>query len=180
MDDSEATSLEQIQAFLAGSGEVRFAGQRREEVYFWTEQTLVRHRYTALKRREKGLLRRYVARMTGLSRAQVTRLIASYIDSGRVKAAVYQRTKFATRYTKSDVELLAYVDKSHANLSGPATKRHHQSRTRLGQISSPLADTRKLQIGLTAHYRLDKQMIDLKKQSEAAKPARSKKPCRPS
>jgi hypothetical protein len=123
MDDSEATSLEQIRAFLAGSGEVRFAGQRREAVYFWTEQTLVRHRYTALKRREKGLLRRYVARMTGLSRAQVTRLIASYIDSGRVKAAVYQRTKFATRYTKSDVELLAYVDKSHANLSGPATKR---------------------------------------------------------
>jgi len=123
MDDSEATSLEQIRAFLAGSGEVRFAGQRREEVYFWTEQTLVRHGYTALKRREKGLLRRYVARMTGLSRAQVTRLIASYIDSGRVKAAVYQRTKFATRYTKSDVELLAYVDKSHANLSGPATKR---------------------------------------------------------
>ena len=31
-----------------------------------------------------------------------------------------------------------------------------------------LADTRKLQIGLTAHYRLDKQMIDLKKQAEAA------------
>jgi len=32
----------------------------------------------------------------------------------------------------------------------------------------PLADTRKLQIGLTAHYRLDKQMLDLKKQSEDA------------
>ena len=36
---------------------------------------------------------------------------------------MYQRTKFATRYTKSDVELLAYVDKSHGNLSGPTTKR---------------------------------------------------------
>jgi hypothetical protein len=123
MDDSEATSLEQIRAFVAGSGGVQFAGQRREEVYDWTERTLVRHRYTALNRREKGLLRRYVAGMTGLSRAQVTRLITSYVDSGRVKAALYQRTKFATRYTKSDVELLAYVDKSHGNLSGPATKR---------------------------------------------------------
>jgi transposase InsO family protein len=61
--------------------------------------------------------------MTGLSRAQVTRLITGYTDSGRVKAALYQRTKFATRYTKSDVELLAYVDKSHGNLSGPATRR---------------------------------------------------------
>ena len=123
MDDSEATSLEQIRAFLAGSDGVHFAGQRRDEVYGWTEGTLVQHQYSILSRVEKGLVRRYVARMTGLSRAQVTRLIHSYTDSGRVKAALYQRTKFATRYTKSDVELLAYVDKSHGNLSGPATKR---------------------------------------------------------
>src|SRR5580698_2338853 len=123
MDDSEATSLEQIRAFLAGSGEVRFVGQRREEVYTWTERTLVRHQYAGLDRREKGLVRRYVARMTGLSRAQVTRMIASYASTGHVKARLYQRSKFAARYTKADVELLAYVDKSHGNLSGPATKR---------------------------------------------------------
>src|SRR5580704_15152839 len=123
MDDTEATSLEQIRAFLAGSGEVRFAGQRRDEVYAWVERTLVRHRYPALNRREKGLLRRYVARMTGLSRSQVTRLIAGYTGTGRVKAALYRRRKFASRYTKADVDLLAYVDKWHGNLSGPATKR---------------------------------------------------------
>ena len=45
MDDSETTSLEQIRAFLAGSGEVRFAGERRDEVYAWTERTLVQHQY---------------------------------------------------------------------------------------------------------------------------------------
>jgi hypothetical protein len=123
MDDSEATSLEQIRAFLAGSGELRFEGQCRAEVYVWTERTLVRHQYAGLSRREKGLVRRYIARMTGLSRAQVTRLIARYTAKGRVAAAPYQRRKFPTRYTKSDVELLAYVDKSHGNLSGPATKR---------------------------------------------------------
>jgi hypothetical protein len=72
---------------------------------------------------EKGLLRRYVACMTGLSRAQITRLIAGYVASGRVKAVAYQRRKFAHRYTRTDVELLAYVDRNHGNLSGPATKR---------------------------------------------------------
>jgi hypothetical protein len=123
MDDSEATSLEQIRAFLAGSGEVQFMGQLRDEVYAWTERTLVRHQYASLSKREKGLLRLYLGRMTGLSRAQVTRLIAGYAATGRVKAAPYQRRKFAARYTKSDVELLAYVDKSHGNLSGPATRR---------------------------------------------------------
>jgi hypothetical protein len=50
-------------------------------------------------------------------------LIACYAGSGRVKAAPYRRRRFAARYTKADVELLAYVDKSHGNLSGPATKR---------------------------------------------------------
>jgi len=123
MDDSEATKLEQVRAFLAGSGEVRFAGQRRAEVYGWTERTLVRFEYAGLGRRDKGLVRRYVARMTGLSRAQVTRLIASYTASGQVKATAYQRRKFAPRYTKADVDLLAHVDKSHGNLSGPATRR---------------------------------------------------------
>src|ERR1700748_3621549 len=61
--------------------------------------------------------------MTGLSRAQVTRLITEYSATGRVKLAVYQRTKFTTRYTAGDVNLLAYVDKAHGNLSGPATRR---------------------------------------------------------
>ena len=131
MDDSEATSLEQIRAFLAGAGDVRFAGQGRREVYDWTERTLVRFGYAELGKPEKGLVRRYIARLTGLSRAQVTRLITSYTASGRVKAASYQRRKFPTRYTKADVDLLAYVDRSHGNLSGPATKRilereHHE------------------------------------------------------
>jgi hypothetical protein len=122
MDDTEAASLEQIRAFLAGSEEVRFAGQRREEVYGWVEMTLVRLQYASLAKPDKGLVRRYLSRMTGLSRAQVTRLIALQRRTGRVKAAAYQRTKFASRYTPADVELLAYVDKAHGNISGPATR----------------------------------------------------------
>jgi transposase InsO family protein len=123
MDDSEATSLEQIRAFLdASSGTVQFAGRCRKEVYAWTERTLVRHHYASLSRLEKGLVRRYLACMTGLSRAQMTRLIGRYAAHGRVTVTAYQRRKFAVRYTKRDVELLAYVDRSHGNLSGPATK----------------------------------------------------------
>jgi hypothetical protein len=103
--------------------EVRFAGQRREEVYGWVEQMLVRHQYASLERPGKGLVRRYIARMTGLSRAQVTRLIAGYRNTGRVKATACQRTRFATRSTVADVNLLAYLDKAHGNLGGPATRR---------------------------------------------------------
>jgi hypothetical protein len=78
MDDSQTTSLEQIRAFLACSEEGRFAGAKTDEVYRWVEQTLVRHEYASLRQPEKGLMRRYIARMTGLSRAQVRRLITGY------------------------------------------------------------------------------------------------------
>jgi hypothetical protein len=123
MDDSNTSSLEQIRAFLAGSSPVRFTGQGREQIYGWAEKTLVRHEYASLGKADKGLVRRYLAWMTGLSRAQVTRLITGYSTTGQVKAVVYQRTKFATHYTAGDVALLAYVDKAHGNLSGPATRR---------------------------------------------------------
>jgi len=123
MDDTEVTSLEQVRAWLAGGGEVRFAGLRRVEVYAWVERTLVRHEYGQLARPGKGLVRQYVGRMTGLSRAQVARLIAGHRKTGRVEALAYQRTKFASRYTAADGTLLAYVDKAHGNLSGPATRR---------------------------------------------------------
>ena len=123
MDDTEAVNLEQVRAFLAGSGEVRFAGTCRAEVYAWVEQTLVRHEYANSGRADKGVVRQYIGRMTGLSRAQVSRLITGHRKTGRVKAVEYQRRKFAMQYTAGDVTLLAYVDKAHGNLSGPATKR---------------------------------------------------------
>ena len=92
---------------FAGGGEVRFAGVRRDEVYAWVERTLVRHGYAGLDRGDKGVVRQYLGGMSGRSRAPVTRLIAGYRKTGRVKAAAYPRTKFARRYTAADVGLLA-------------------------------------------------------------------------
>src|SRR5579872_3438030 len=123
MDDSGRMSLEGIRAFLAASEAVEFAGQNWEEIYSWVERTLREQDYTRLRRPEKGLVRQYVGKMTGLSRAQVARLVRSYCQKGVVKAQPYERHRFAARYTTADIELLAYVDKMHSALSGPATQR---------------------------------------------------------
>jgi transposase InsO family protein len=123
MDDSQTTSLEQIRSLVDANGAVRFTGQRRAEMYEWVEKTLVRHEYADLRKPDKGVLRLYVGQMTGLSRAQVTRLIGAYQQTGRVTAAPYRRSRFPSVYTAADVTLLAYVDRAHGNLSGPATRR---------------------------------------------------------
>lgn len=123
MDDSQATTLEQIRALVAANSVVRYAGQRRQETYQWVERALVRHQYASLRKPDKGVLRLYLAQMTGLSRAQVMRLITAYRQTGHVIAAPYRRARFSSVYTAADVDLLAYVDRAHGNLSGPATRR---------------------------------------------------------
>jgi hypothetical protein len=61
--------------------------------------------------------------MTGLSRAQRTRLVGRYLATGRVRIKTSHRHRFPTRYTRADIELLAQVDEAHQTLSGPATRR---------------------------------------------------------
>jgi len=123
VQNSERLSLEQIRAFLEASDEVHFAATNKQEVYDWVGRTLVGQEYASLVREGKGLVRRYLAKMTGLSRAQVTRLIAQYRECGEVRAKAYRRRRFASRYTSADVALLAEVDEAHQTLSGPATQK---------------------------------------------------------
>ena len=123
MQTSERLSLEQIRAFLNGSEEVGFKGKNRGEVYGWVNQTLRQQRYDALKRSERGLVRRYVEKMTGLSRAQATRLVTVYLRGEEVKPQAYRRCRFPVRYTREDIATLAGVDEAHQTLSGPATRK---------------------------------------------------------
>ena len=123
MHESEQLSLDQIQEFLKASQGIRFEGKTQEQIYGWVEKVLVHHQYLKQGRRARGLLRRYLEKMTGLSRAQVTRLIERYGKTGKVAVTVYRRHRFPQRYTAADVKLLARVDEAHETLSGPATRR---------------------------------------------------------
>jgi transposase InsO family protein len=119
---SEELSLEAIGRFVAASEEVQFEAEDRQQLYGWVEQVLIVQGYAQQGRQSRGLLRRYIEKMTGLSRAQVTRLIARYTASGRVQVTLYRRRRFAQLYTRADIELLASVDEAHETLSGPATR----------------------------------------------------------
>lgn len=123
MQAGERLSLEQIRVFLEASDGVRFEAEERQELYGWIECTLRQHDYERLGRQSKGLVRRYVAKMTGLSRAQVTRLIGIYLEGEQIKLRTYRRHRFGSRYTAADIERLAEVDEAHETLSGPATQK---------------------------------------------------------
>jgi transposase InsO family protein len=123
VQNGERLSLEQMRAFLEASQEVEFEAAKRSELYGWVTRTLCEQEYWKQRREVKGLVRRYVMKMTGLSRAQMTRLIRQYVEQGAVQERVYRRNRFASRYTGADIELLAVVDEAHETLSGPATQK---------------------------------------------------------
>lgn len=123
MQTKQGLSLEEIRAFLKASDEIHFEGLNREEIYAWVNQTLRQQNYGELGRRGRGLVRSYIGKMTGLSRAQGTRLISQYLQGEEVKLKPYRRRRFPTRYTRADAELLAGLDEVHETLSGPATQK---------------------------------------------------------
>jgi len=123
MQNAESLNREQIQEFLRSSEPIEFTSGRREERYLWVERVLAAQKYRELGKRERGLVRAYLRKVTGLSEAQTTRLVRAFLDHGVVCARPYQRHMFAVRYTAEDIALLAEVDRAHGRLSGPATRR---------------------------------------------------------
>lgn len=145
MHDGEALSLGQIRAVLAATEPLEFEGKGREEVYDWVTRFLRRQSYRGAGKAARGLLKSYLGKMTGRSRAQVTRWIARYMEHSEVKEVRHRRHKFENYYTPADIEVLAEVDEAHETLSGPATKKilerefelyHHAGYERLATISA--------------------------------------------
>jgi transposase InsO family protein len=123
MDDGQLQTVERVRGFLEGNEAVEFRGLTAEEKYCWIEEVLIRFKYHRLKRGEKGVIRRYIEKVTGYSRSQVSRLIAEYKRTGRLRRMQYRRHRFPRKYSPSEIGLLARTDELHGWLSGPATKK---------------------------------------------------------
>ncbi len=123
MNDKSLQTIEQVKQFLRGSEAVNFGGVSVEERYQWIQAVLVRFKYYQLKRVEKGVIRRYIKKVSSYSKAQVSRLIREYNQRGQLRKAQYKRHRFPRSYTMADVALLARTDELHDYLSGPATKK---------------------------------------------------------
>ncbi len=123
MNEAHIVTLDQVQQFLDGTEAVSFTMTTKTERYHWIQHTLVRFRYLELSKAEKGVLMRYLAKVSGYSRQQLTRLISQYRDSGVIRPAQRPANGFRCRYTREDIALLAGLDELHGTLSGPATKK---------------------------------------------------------
>lgn len=123
MNDEQLRTLDDLRGFLEGTVTMEFA-VAADERYGFIARTVKRFGYGRLKRADKAVVLRFLERVSGYSRQQVSRLVKRGGERRPLtKCYGGSRTRFARTYTSADVLLLAHTDTLHGTLSGPATKK---------------------------------------------------------
>lgn len=124
MSLEQLTTISAIEQFLAGTQEVAISlATSKQERYRWVQKVLAQYGYILLGRAHKGVITRYLTKVTGYSHAQVKRLIKQYVGSGSVKLKLACRNGFSRAYTEADIRLLASMDETHGQPSGAVLKK---------------------------------------------------------
>ena len=84
LDTQRLQTLDQIRQFLADNRPIDLRPQTRAEAYAFVAETLERFDYPDRGKADKGLLRRFLVEVAGLSRAQVTRLLRQHRATGAI------------------------------------------------------------------------------------------------
>ena len=123
-NNSARRSLVEIKNFLTATNSLEFKTVSQSERNDWIETVLIHHNYRKCHRSDKGIIRQYVLKITGLSRSHVNRLIGEFLDKGRIRRinrlTGAKRNCFGRIYKESDIKLLVAADNAHCRLSGPA------------------------------------------------------------
>ena len=123
MDEAQVRTLEQVRQVLEGTQALEFRRAEDDEGrYGWIAAVMRRFDYRQLPRGDRAPVLAYLQRLSGYSRAQLTRLVSRWV-SGKPLVKGYRAPEhaFARRYTVADVALLVEVDRAMGTLSGPAT-----------------------------------------------------------
>jgi hypothetical protein len=122
MSNLERLTLAEMQEFVTTSQQVTWSAVEPGSGYKLIERVLKAQQYRRLGKGQRGIVRRFLAKITALSRAQLTRLIRRWMDTRRIERKSVQHPSFHRRYTDADIASLAEVDAAHEDLSGPAVR----------------------------------------------------------
>ena len=124
MNAEELKTIAALKTFLVGAQPVIFeVSGTKDARYRWIESTLKRFGYRKLGKADKGVVIAFLIKVSGYSRQQVTRLIAQYLLTRRLRHRQRTTNGFSRRYLAADVQLLAEMDERHHQPNGVTMKK---------------------------------------------------------
>ncbi len=124
MYDDHIKDVKQLQTIVQGAGGMKFTvSDSREEKYEWIGKTLGRFRYVYLSKKEKGMVKAYIAFVTHYSDIQIDRFIREKKLHGTLKVKERTQHTFPRFYEASDIALLAEVANGYNHQNGHALKK---------------------------------------------------------
>jgi len=121
MNNTRQLSIQEMQQTLDSTTAISFQAENKREMYEWIETTLRESHYRKLTKQPRGIVKKYIQKMTGLKQAQTTKLVRQFKKTTHVQLQEYQRNSFSRTYTPDDIALLANADLALRQLNGPAT-----------------------------------------------------------
>jgi hypothetical protein len=122
MSNLDRLTLAEMEEFVTTSRQVTWSAVEPGSVYKLIERVLKAQNYRRLSKGQRGIVKRFLSKITALSRAQLTRLIQRWMNTRRVERKPARRPNFQRRYTDADIASLAEIDAAHEDLSGPAVR----------------------------------------------------------
>ena len=118
------STIPEMKAFLNGSQAIVFGvASSKDARYDFIEGILKRFKYSGLSRSDKGTIIKFLMKVSGYSRQQVTRIIKRFFKDGYLKRLQRTCNGFERRYTDEDIRLLAELDKRHNTPNGLMVKK---------------------------------------------------------
>lgn len=123
MNDDHLVSVAQLKEFVKLQNSAKFkSNESKKETYEWIGRTLGRFRYVSLKKKEKGIVKKYLILMTGYSEGAIDKLIRQKKEKGVLVPRERTQNIFQTFYGVTDISLLADVANVSMNQNGYALR----------------------------------------------------------
>lgn len=123
MNDDHLVSVAQLVEFAKLVNTAKFKStSSKKETYAWVDTTLGKFRYRSLKKKDKGIVKRYLMTITGYSEGAIDKLIAKKKERGCIVQKERTQNAFVRFYEPRDVSLLADVSNVTLNQNGRALK----------------------------------------------------------
>jgi len=123
MIDDHLVSVAQLREFVKLQKSVKFrSNSSKVETYKWIAKTLGKFGYISLRKRDKGIVKKYLVKMTGYSEENIDKLIRRKKRIGILIPKERTQNSFPVFYGPGDISLLADVANVTLNQNGCALK----------------------------------------------------------